>query len=133
MLRATLQLSAQEIAGGVGMSRGAVEQIIARYFKLGSKSLTTGGSGGRRYAYMSVEEERKFIKDFVPKAGEGSIIVVNEIIKAYEEQVGFSVAKSTVYRLLSRCGWRQIAPRRRHPKADPKLQAEFKKKSPGKD
>lgn len=130
MLRATLQLSAEKIAENVGLSRGAVEQIIARYLKHGARSLTGKGSGGRRHAYMSSEEERQFVRMFLPKAREGGIIVVNEIIRAYERQVGFSVAKSTVYRLLSRFGWRKIAPRRRHPKADKAKQSAFKKKSP---
>lgn len=128
MLRATLQLPAKKIADNVGLSQGAVEQIIARYLKHGVKSLMGSGSGGRRYAHMSIDEEKRFIKDFVPKGREGDIIVVNEIIAAYERQVGFTVAKSTVYRLLARYGWRKIAPRRQHPKADREKQAAFKKK-----
>jgi transposase len=132
MLRATLQLPAQKIAENVGLSRGAVEQIIARYLKSGAKSLLGSGSGGRQYAYMSIDEERQFVKDFGPKALDGGIIVVNEIIRAYEKKVGFTVAKSTVYRLLARYGWRKIAPRRQHPKADREKQLEFKKKFPSK-
>jgi transposase len=130
MLRATLQLPAKKIADNVGLSQGAVEQIIARYLKVGAKSLLGSGSGGRRYANMTLEEERQFIEDFAPKGRDGGIIVVNEIIRAYEKLVGFEVAKSTVYRLLGRYGWRKIAPRRQHPKADRERQVAFKKKSP---
>jgi hypothetical protein len=40
------------------------------------------------------------------------------------------VARSTVYRLLDRHGWRKVTPRPRHPKADPAAQAAFKPKFP---
>jgi len=130
MLRAALGLSAQKIAEVVGLNRGSVEQIIARYLKDGAKTLESVGGGGRRHAYLTVEEERIFVKRFVPKASEGGIVVVNEIINEFEDLIGHKVAESTVYRLLARHGWRKIAPRPKHPKADRLKQAEFKKKSP---
>jgi transposase len=133
MLRATLKLSAQKIAVNVGLNRGTVEQIIARYFKGGAKTLVGGGSGGRRHAYLSTEDEKLFIKRFIPKASEGGIIVVNEIVREFEELVERKVSESTVYRLLARHGWRKIAPRPKHPKADRTKQTEFKKKSPDKN
>ena len=42
---------------------------------------------------------------------------------------GKAVARSTVYRLLERHGWRKVVPRPRHPKADVAAQAAFKKGS----
>ena len=133
MLRATLKLSAQQIADNVGLSRGTVEQIIARYLKGGAKTLVCPGSGGRRHAYLSTEEERIFVNRFIPKASAGGIVVVNEIIREFEELVERKVSESTVYRLLARHGWRKIAPRPKHPKADRAAQAEFKKKSSDKN
>jgi transposase len=133
MLRATLQLPAQKIGENVGLNRGTVEQIIARYLQGGSKTLLSEGSGGRRHAYLSVEEEQLFVNQFIPKASDGGIVVINDIISEYEKLVGFEVAESTVYRLLFRHGWRKIAPRPKHPKADRQKQAEFKKKSPARN
>jgi transposase len=37
------------------------------------------------------------------------------------------LARSTIYRLLERHGWRKVMPRPRHPKADVAAQAAFKK------
>ena len=53
--------------------------------------------------------------------------MVNEVKAAYEEIIGHSVPKSTVYRVLARHGWRKIAPRPRHPKFDPEKLEAFKK------
>ena len=129
LLRATSGLTAQDIAKSVGLSKGGVEQIIANYLKLGSKSLLDQVRGGRRNAYMTALEEKKFVDTFLAQSKNGSVIVVNDIIQAYSIQTGQTVAKSTVYRLLARHGWRQITPRKKHPKANPELQVEFKKKS----
>ncbi|MCE5241943.1 MAG: winged helix-turn-helix domain-containing protein [Desulfobacteraceae bacterium] len=41
--------------------------------------------------------------------------------------VGRKVAKTTIYRMLDRHGWRKIMPRPHHPKSDPKAQEGFKK------
>jgi transposase len=54
------------------------------------------------------------------------MLSVAEIQQAYRERCGKAVARSTVYRLLERHGWRKIAPRPRHPKADVAAQAAFK-------
>ena len=61
----------------------------------------------------------------------GSVLVVTEIKKAYESIVGRMVSESTIYRMLSRHGWRKIMPRPVHPKNDPDAVNEFKKNSPG--
>ena len=64
------------------------------------------------------------------KARAGGVLVVGEIKTAYEKKAGKQVPKSTVYRMLARHGWRKIAPRPKHPKAEIGVQEEFKKSSP---
>lgn len=46
---------------------------------------------------------------------------------SYENQLGYPVHHSVVYRALHRHGWRKIQPRPQHPKADAAAQEEFKK------
>ena len=55
---------------------------------------------------------------------------VTELQQAYRDGVGKEVARSTIYRLLQRHGWRKVVPRPRHPKADIAAQAAFKKTAP---
>jgi transposase len=79
---------------------------------------------------MSVEQEAAFLAPFLERAKVGGILVVAPIQTAYEKALGRKVPESTVYRLLARHGWRKIAPRPRHPKADPERQEAWKKNSP---
>lgn len=85
--------------------------------------------GGRRRAYLTDEEETKFLGDFLDMASEGGVLEVGRIKQAFEKRVGHSVAKTTIYRILERHGWRKIAPRKRHPQTDLNAQTAFKKNS----
>ncbi|MBW2148693.1 MAG: winged helix-turn-helix domain-containing protein [Deltaproteobacteria bacterium] len=129
-LRACLGLSSSEVAKAIGWSSSTVKILQARYFKEGESALLGVGRGGRRRENLSVEEEERLLERFLEKAKAGGLLVVSEVKAAYEEAVGHSVPKSTVYRMLARHGWRKIAPRPRHPKSDKEKQERFKKNSP---
>jgi len=128
-LRAELGLNSTHVAAAVGFTKGTVRVIQARYFAEGKASLIGEGRGGRWHQYLTTEEEEELLKGFFEKAREGGVLVVSEIKYAYEKKVGRRVNKSTVYRMLERHGWRKIAPRPHHPKADPEAQEAFKKNS----
>lgn len=126
-LRATFGMNSYQVAQAVGFSPATVKKLWSQYFSGGEEVLIGKGRGGRRRANLSLEREEALLADFFDKAKTGGVLVVNEVKAAYEEAVGRRVAKSTAYRMLARHGWRKIAPRPRHPKADPgKLEA-FKK------
>lgn len=128
-LRAALKLDSEKIAVAVGWSQSTVKIIQGRYLREGEKVLLGKGRGGKRYSNLTFEKEKELLASFLDKAQTGGVLVVGEIKAAYEQEVGKKVHKSTVYRMLARHGWRKIAPRPRHPKADPAAQEEFKKKS----
>lgn len=128
-LRARLQMPSREVAEAIGHSYGTVRRIQARYLREGESSLLGKGRGGRRYGNMSIDQETQLLTKFTEQAKAGGVIVVREIKSAYEKAIGHKVPKSTVYRMLDRHGWRKIAPRPRHPKADKKAQEAFKKTS----
>jgi transposase len=127
LIRATLDSSAAEIARLLGWSTETVHVIHSRWAKEGDAIFNLKAKGGRRNQYLPAEEEAAFLKPFLLKAEAGGILNAMEIKAAFEAKVGKVVAKSTVYRMLERCGWRKIAPRPRHPKADLAAQAAFKK------
>ena len=129
-LRARLEMSSQEVAEAVGYASGTVRRIQARYLKEGELSLLGKGRGGRRYGNMSIDHETAFLSQFIEEAKAGGVIVASEIKRAYEKAIGHTVPKSTVYRMLARHGWRKIAPRSRHQKADIEKHEAFKK-TPG--
>jgi len=119
--------TAKEIARLIGWSESNVKRIQADYFKSGVKALKREPSHHRRRGNMTIEEEERFIAPFLEKAKTGGIINVSEIKQAYTQQLGRKVHKSVIYRLLARHGWRKIAPRPKHPKADKEQQDLFKK------
>ena len=126
-LRAAFAMSSDEVALAVGFSPATVKKLWSQYFSGGEEVLIGQGRGGRRRANLSLEEEQKLLVHFFDKAESGEVLVVNEVKAAYEKAVKLTVPKSTVYRMLARHGWRKIAPRPRHPKADPQKMEAFKK------
>jgi transposase len=126
-LRAVFGMSSEQVALCVGFSPASVKKLWSQYFSEGEKVLIGQGRGGRHRANLSVEDEEKLLVHFFKKAKSGEVLVVNEVKTAYEEAVGRAVPKSTVYRMLARHGWRKIAPRPRHPKADLQNLEAFKK------
>jgi len=129
-LRAALNLSSADTATAVGLKQSTVKIIQSRYFREGEKVLLGTGRGGKRYSNLTEQEEDELLSSFFEKARAGGVLVVSEIKAAYEAKAGKQVPKSTVYRMLSRHGWRKIVPRPKHPKADLAEQEEFKKNSP---
>ena len=130
LIRATLGSTAAEIAQLLGWSTATVHVMHSRWAKEGEAIFDVRGRGGRHRQHLTQAQETELLKPFVERAETGGMLSVAEIQQAYEERTGKAVARSTVYRLLERHGWRKIMPRPRHPKADVAAQAAFKKTAP---
>ena len=128
-LRAALGMSAAEIATALGWSIGTVPNLHSQYLHEGAPALVGCGRGGRRRQFLTVAEEEKLLLEFTARAEQGDLTEVSAVRVALEQQVGQGVAKSTVYRLLERHGWRKLAPRPFHPDASLGAQEAFKKSS----
>jgi transposase len=127
LIRATLGSSAAEIARILGWSPATVHVIHSRWAKEGEVIFDLKPKGGRKHSYLTPEEESEFLRPFLAKASAGGLLNAMEIKAAFETKIGRTVAKTTIYRMLERCGWRKIVPRPRHPKGDLAAQAAFKK------
>lgn len=130
LIRATLGSSAAEIAQLLGWSTATVHVLHSRWAKQGESIFDVRGRGGRHHQHLTAQQEQELLAPFVARAEAGGMLTVAEIQQAYRERTGKVVARSTVYRLLDRHGWRKIVPRPRHPKADVVAQAAFKKTPP---
>jgi transposase len=128
-LRAKCEMNARDVADAVGWSVNSVHQIQSRYFKEGSAIFDGPGRGGRRNENLSFNQEDKLLAPFLKTAEKGGGLIVSEIQSAYERKIAKQVPPSTVYRMLARHGWRKIAPRPSHPRADIEAQETFKKTS----
>ena len=120
---------AEEIALHTGVSVHSVHNWIAVYNRSGLESILGPGTGGRRNAHMTREEESLFLRPFFERAATGEIATVAEIREALEEYVGNSLHHSVVYRFLDRNDWRRIKPRPSHVQAKKEEQETFKKNS----
>ena len=98
--------------------------------QVSGKEEAKGSWGGRRRETLSKEEELDFLAPWVEKAATGGVLVVPPIHAALEERLGHCVARSTIYRLLARHGWRKVEPDTCHPKGDEQAQKDFKKTLP---
>jgi transposase len=128
LLPSLLEVSDHLTGQIVGRSRGTVIRLRKKFRELCSGQAPQDRNwGGRRYGYMTVEQEDQFLSQYFEQASHGGVLVVREIKKAFEALVGHEVAKTTIYRMLDRHDWRKIMPRPRHPKSDPKAQEGFKK------
>ncbi len=130
LIRATLGSSAAEIAQLLGWSVATVHVMHSRWAKQGEAIFNVRGRGGRHHEYLTAAQEQELLAPFAQRAEAGGMLTVAEIQRAYRQRTGRDVARSTVYRLLERHGWRKVAPRPRHPKVDVAAQAAFKKTAP---
>lgn len=119
--------SSEEIAKHCGVSKFTVQKLLSRYNRFGVSAVETGGKGGRRREYMTLEQEKQFLQPFLDRAQLGEIATVAEIQQGFEACLAHSVDDSTIYHLLERHGWRKLMPRPRHPQASKEAQEQFKK------
>ncbi len=126
--RARFGDTALQVSLRTGLKLGTVHNLHSRWRKEGEAALELEARGGRHHAYLSLEEERRWLHEtFGEQALMAGILEVSRIHRAYETKIGRKVAHTTVYDLLHRHGWRKIAPRPKHPKGDVAAQEAFKK------
>jgi transposase len=129
LLSDSLHLTLDRIGAVIGRSRSTAARLRAgfREMEFSEKSVRKRNWGGRRRFHLTLEEEESLLSEFLDTAQGGGILEVGSIREACEKKVGGKVAKTTVYRMLARHGWRKIVPRKRHPKTDVAAQEAFKK------
>jgi transposase len=128
-LRATLGLSASQIAQALGWQASSVRHVQARYLREGEETLRDRPRGGRYHAHLTREEEQELLAPFIGKAQRGEVVIAAPLQQAYQDRLGYPVDPSIVYRALHRHGWRKVQPRPQHPKTNAAVQEEFKKSS----
>jgi len=128
-LRARQDLCTETIAQAVGLSVSHVRRVWSDYLRGGLAAAQGRPKGGRRHQNLTVKQEQALLQPLHQAAKTGRLITARGIKTRYETRVGHAVPDSTVYRLLARHQWRQVAPRPKHPKDNPAARAAFKKTS----
>jgi len=121
---------AHHVATLLGVSKQAVWLWVGQYNQRGPEGLERGGRGGRRWPFLSWEQEEAFLAGLEERAQKGQILTAAQMHQQLCQATGKKVSLAYVYRLLHRHRWRKPGPRPRHVKADRQRQEEFKKNSP---
>jgi len=114
-LRIVKGFSSKTISEIVGYCPSFVDEIISTYNKQGLNGIKAKKQGGNR-KNLSFQQEQELLDSFSKQAENGKMLEVSDIIAAYEKLIGREVAKSIVYKMLKRHGWRKVMPRSQHPK-----------------
>jgi len=101
----TGDLSANRIADILGVSAQSVWLWIRQYNAFGPAGLDRIGRGGRRWAFLTTEQEIALLKPLLKRARSGSVPKTTEIKEMIEGQFGRKVSMPYVYRLLQRHHW----------------------------
>ncbi len=120
---------AHEVARLLGVSKQAIWAWMGQYNRLGPEGLDREGRGGRRWAFLSWEQEERLLASMRAEALEGRVMTAKHVYARVCETAKREVSLGYVYRLMHRHDWRKLSPRPRHVQADPQAQAEFKKNS----
>ena len=125
-LRATQDLATEAIAQTVGLSLSHVRRVWSDYLRGGLVAAQGRPKGGRRHQHLTVAQEQALLAPLHQQALAGELVTVASIQRRYQTRIGRAVPASTVYRVLARHQWRQVQPRPKHPKDDPRARRALK-------
>ena len=118
---------AYRVARALGVSIPAIWKWLGEYNRMGPQGLERRGRGGRRWGFLSLEQEHALLAAAREEAGRGRLLTAKHLLPRVQQAVGHEVSLDYVYALLKRQGWRKLAPRPTHAKADPAAREAFKK------
>jgi len=120
---------ARQVADLLQVAQPSVWKWIGEYNHTGPEGLARQGRGGRRWAFMGWAEEAAMLEEWHTRAATGDVVTAKQMLAHICTRTGRDVSLGYVYKLLTRHGWRKIAPRPHHVNADLAAQAAYKKTS----
>jgi transposase len=102
------KIHAHRVASMLGVSTQSVWMWIKSYNSIGTNGLEQKKRGGRNWAYLNLDQERKLLDNLIKQYENLSIPRVNTIKKALEHTLGRKVSISYIYKLLKRHKWPNI-------------------------
>ena len=101
----TRKLHARKVAKILGVSTQAVWLWVRQYNNHGPEGLNRKGRGGRRWGFMTLQQEAELLKPLMKKIRSGTIPKTAEIKLLVEKKLGRKVSTPYIYRILSRHSW----------------------------
>ncbi len=120
--------TAPEIAKILSVTYRTVQYWIQRYNRRGLDGLIDLRRGGNQRKLTDLQEQQiKKYLDYQADDPKGGVQRGQDLRQWIHQQFGVLYSLPGIYDLLHRLGYRCLMPRPRHCKADPQLQAAFKK------
>lgn len=131
VLPLALGLSLEQTALAIGRSIGVTCTMRVRFGRTlgGEKKATRSKRELRNRAKASLEQEAQILDEVLSQSATGGVFIVPPLKPLVEAKLGKPLALSTLYQMLSRHGWRKLAPDKSHPQSDPAAQNAWKKTS----
>ncbi|MCK4998456.1 MAG: helix-turn-helix domain-containing protein [Anaerohalosphaera sp.] len=101
----TGKLHAKQIAEILEVSMQSVWLWVGQYNDKGPEGLTRTGRGGRRWGFLTPEQEEELLRPYTKKLHQGILTKPLEIKIEIERKIGKPVSMQYVYRLLQRHKW----------------------------
>jgi transposase len=105
---------AHHVASLLVVSKQAVWLWVGQYNRLGPDGLQRQGRGGRRRAYLSLDQEKALLESLRRDAMRGKVPGAREVQEMISTVTGRTVSRSYVYRLFKRIGWQKLRARSRY-------------------
>jgi transposase len=111
-LRISFAMTSSQIAIAIGWSQSSVRNLHSAFRSHGEPSLSSQSRGGRRRTHFTIAQEIELLRPYERYTKAGLPLNVKALHSAYQRAAGVTVAKSTVYRLITRHGLSQHLKRR---------------------
>jgi transposase len=105
---------AHRVASLLLVSKQAVWLWVGQYNRKGPDGLQRQGRGGRRRAYLSLDQEKALLESLKRDAERGRTPRAREVQEEISEVTRRTVSISYVYRLFKRIGWQKLDARGHH-------------------
>ena len=104
---------AHRVASLLLVSKQAVWLWVSQYNRQGPGGLERQGRGGRRRAYLSLDQEKALLESLKRDAKRGRTPRAREVQEEISDVTRRNVSISYVYRLFERIGWQKLGARGR--------------------
>jgi len=105
----TGKIHAEKVATILGVSKQAVWLWIRQYNDQGPSGLERHGRGGRRWGFLSQEEETQLLAPLIRGVRSGHPIKTETVQRMVEDTLQQKVSKSYIYKLLHRHDWAALS------------------------
>lgn len=107
-----LGLSLKQTAAAIGRSVGVTCTIRTGFGGVlrGEKKVARSKRELRNRAKASLEKESQILDEVLNQAATGGVVIVPPLKPLVEARLGKPIGLSTLYLMLSRHGWRKLAP-----------------------